>query len=73
MVGQTCLLVKKHKYTVIKGWAEDGIVKHLKQTSENVLVVLGAYKRGPVSRWFRESMADSLMKEVKMPLFIAHS
>ena len=63
----------KAKYTVMKGWAEDEIVKHLKQTSENALVVMGAYRRGPVSRWFRESMADSLMKEVKMPLFIAHN
>ena len=63
----------KAKYTVMKGWAEDEIVKHLKQTQENTLVVLGAYRRGTVSRWFRESMADTLMKEVKMPLFIAHN
>ena len=63
----------KAKYTVMKGWAEDEIVKHLKQTSENALVVMGAYRRGPVSRWFRESMADILMKEVKLPLFIAHN
>ena len=69
--------MKRHypnaKYTVMKGWAEDEIVKHLKQTSENALVVMGAYRRGTVSRWFRESMADSLMKEVKLPLFIAHN
>jgi hypothetical protein len=63
----------KAKYTVLKGWPEEEIVKHLKQTSENALVVLGAYRRGNVSRWFRESMADILMKEVKMPLFIAHN
>lgn len=63
----------KSKYTVIKGWAEDDIVRHLnKQKQANVLVVLGAYRRGTVSRWFRESMADILMKEVKLPLFIAH-
>jgi hypothetical protein len=63
----------KAKYTVIKGWAEDEIVKYLKQTQENALVVLGAYRRGAVSRWFHESMADTLMKEVKLPLFIAHN
>ena len=63
----------KTKYTVMKGWAEDEIVKHLKQTSENAPVVMGAYRRGTVSRWFRESMADALMKEVKLPLFIAHN
>jgi len=63
----------KAKYTVMKGWAEDEIVKHLKKTQENALVVLGANRRGTVSRWFRESMADTLMKEVKLPLFIAHN
>jgi nucleotide-binding universal stress UspA family protein len=62
----------KAKYTVIKGFAEDEIIKQLKQTQENAIVVLGAYRRGTVSRWFRESMADTLMKELKMPLFIAH-
>ncbi len=61
------------KYTVIKGLAEEEIIKYLKQIPENSIVVLGAYRRGTVSRLFRESMADKLMKEVKLPLFIAHS
>ncbi len=63
----------KATYTIMKGWAEDEIVKHLRSTTENALVVLGAYQRGTVSRWFRESMADTLMKELKLPLFIAHN
>lgn len=63
----------KATYTVMTGFAEDEIVKHLKQSEENCLVVLGAYRRGTVSRWFRQSMADVLMKEVKLPLFIAHN
>ncbi len=61
----------KAKYTVMKGWAEEEIIKHLKQ-QEKALVVLGAYRRGTVSRWFKESMADILMKKVKLPLFVAH-
>jgi len=69
--------MKRHypnaKYTVMKGWAEEEIVKNLKDTSENTLVVMGAYRRSAVSRWFRESMADTMMKEVKLPLFIAHN
>ena len=60
-------------YKVCKGFAEDEIVKYLKQQNENSLVVMGAYRRSAVSRWFRESMADVLMKEVKLPLFIAHN
>ena len=69
-------LMKRHfpkiEYNVIKGLAETEIVKHLKDQELNVLVVLGAYRRGRVSRWFHESMADALMKETKLPLFIAH-
>lgn len=60
-------------YTIKKGWAEEEIVKHLKENRENALVVLGAYNRGTVSRWFKKSMADVLMKKVKLPLFIAHN
>lgn len=63
----------KASYTVIKGWAEEEIAKILKQQTSNTLVVLGAYRRGTVSRWFRESMADTLLKECKLPLLIAHN
>jgi hypothetical protein len=69
--------MKRHyptaKYTVMKGFADEEMVKYLKQSREQALIVLGSYRRGTVSRWFRESMADILMKEVKMPLFIAHN
>lgn len=62
----------KLSYTVLKGLAEPEIVDYLKTQKDTPLVVLGAYDRGRVSRWFRASMADVLMKEVKLPLFIAH-
>ncbi|RTL56289.1 MAG: universal stress protein [Sphingobacteriales bacterium] len=63
----------KTNYTALKGIPEIEIINHLKEEKENVLVVLGAYRRGMVSRWFRSSMADVLMKETKFPLFIAHN
>lgn len=63
----------KAKYKVMKGLAEDEIVKFLKQQYGNALVVLGAYRRGAISRLFRESMADILMQKTKLPLFIAHN
>jgi nucleotide-binding universal stress UspA family protein len=62
----------KVAYNVIKGFADIEIVKHLKSLGPNVLVVVGAYRRGRVSRWFHESMADTLVKQTKLPLFIAH-
>jgi len=63
----------KATYSVLKGHAEVEIVNYLKDQNNNSLVVLGAYQRSMVSRWFRTSMADTLMKEIKLPLFIAHN
>lgn len=64
-----------HKATVkvLKGLAEIEIVKELSGKRKNALVVLGAYRRGMVSRWFKASMADELMIELDNPLFIAHN
>lgn len=62
----------KATFTVLRGDAENEIIKQLKSSNENLLVVLGAYNRGMVSRWFRPSMADVLMEELNKPLFIAH-
>jgi nucleotide-binding universal stress UspA family protein len=60
-------------YKVLKGFPEIEIVDHLKDQKDAPLVILGAYRRGMVSRWFRASMADVLMKDLKLPLFIAHT
>ncbi|MBL7745250.1 MAG: universal stress protein [Chitinophagaceae bacterium] len=60
-------------YKVLKGLPETEIVDYLKEQGGNPLVILGAYRRGTVSRWFRASMADVLMKDLKLPLFIAHN
>jgi nucleotide-binding universal stress UspA family protein len=68
--------MKRHfpnaSYSVFKGEAEPEIVSHLHQQSQNVLLVLGAYGRGVMSQWFKNSMADALMRQFKIPLFIAH-
>lgn len=60
-------------FTVTKGNAEDLIVDHLREHQENELVVLGAYRRTELSRWFKISMADTLMRNLDTPLFIAHN
>ncbi len=59
--------------SVFKGLPEIEIVEYLKTQPASTLVVLGAYRRGAVSRWFHESLADTIMKEVHLPLFIAHN
>ncbi len=63
----------KATFTVLQGSAETVIVDYLKNKKETPLVILGAYNRGMVSRWLRHSMADTLMRDLKLPLFIAHN
>ncbi|WP_026898811.1 universal stress protein [Daejeonella oryzae] len=69
--------IKRHfpkaTYIINKGDAEKQILGHLRNYKENELVVLGAYRRSELSRWFKTSMADVLMKELDTPLFIAHN
>ena len=63
----------KATYTVAKGNADEQIPGYLRNHKENELVVLGAYRRSELSRWFKTSMADILMRELDTPLFIAHN
>lgn len=69
--------IKRHfpkaKFIVEKGDAEKQVIGHLRYQKGNELVVLGAYRRSEISRWFKASMADILMKELNTPLFIAHN
>lgn len=69
-------LAKRHfpkaTFTVIKGNAEDEIIKHVQKQKKETMLILGAYQRGRVSRLFRPSMADALMQYMSRPLFIAH-
>ena len=60
-------------YTLLSGDPEEEIINYLKTIPKNVLVVLGAYRRSQVSRWFKISMADLLIRNIDMPLFIAHN
>lgn len=69
--------IKRHfpkaEYVLLKGLAEDEIIKYLHREKKDPLIVLGAYKRNKLSRLFRPSMADYLLEHLKMPLFIAHN
>lgn len=60
-------------FVVEKGEAEDEILDYLQSQKQNMLVVLGAYRRSRISRWFKPSMADRLMLHLDVPLFIAHN
>lgn len=59
-------------FKLLKGNVEEVIMSHLIASGENQMVVLGAYYRTAFSRWWKPSMADTLMVGLDMPLFIAH-
>ena len=59
-------------HTWLHGDPENELAYYLKAGKKNCLIVLGAYHRTDVSRWFKSSMADRLMKDLDLPLFIAH-
>ena len=61
----------KATFAVANGNPETEISGYLGRLPENQLVVLGAYQRSEISRLFKISMADILMKELEIPLFIA--
>jgi len=56
---------------VLKGDASDQLFGYLVDKS-NAMVVIGAYGRSMLSRYFRHSHAHLLVKSVNLPLFIAH-
>lgn len=69
--------IRKHfpkaEYIVVKGNPEEQILGYFRGKKQNTMIVLGAYRRSEISRWFKASMADVLMKELDLPLFIAHN
>ena len=69
--------IKRHypkaEYIVLKGNAEDEIIRYLHREKKDPLIVLGAYRRNKLSRLFKPSMADYLLQHLKVPLFIAHN
>ncbi len=69
--------MKRHNpdavYTVLAGEPEAAILHQLEKENGSALIVLGAYRRNAVSRWFRSSMADVIQQHLKCPLFVAHN
>jgi hypothetical protein len=60
------------KYHVLNGFADESILTFLEKEKEQVLLVLGANKRGAIASLFHESMSDILLRETAYPLFIQH-
>lgn len=63
----------KSVFTILKGDTKEEITTIVKTDTPNILFITGAYKRGAVSMFFNRSLADFFMKEIKAPVFIAHT
>lgn len=68
----------KRKYTTVlqsiikSSNTDDAFVNHLQTENKNCMLILGAYQRSSFSRWLYQSIADLLIAELDIPLFIAH-
>lgn len=58
-------------FEVLKGDTDDKLLDYLFKR-KNVFIVMGAYGRNTVSRFFRHSQADLLIKTITQPIFISH-
>ena len=59
------------QYEVLHGMAEDELFGYL-LPRKNALIVLGAYGRSNISRFFKSSVANRILKTINLPVFIAH-
>jgi nucleotide-binding universal stress UspA family protein len=59
------------EYVLLKGDPADQLFAYLLER-KNGIVVMGAYGRGVLSRFFKPSHARLIIKTVNMPIFIAH-
>lgn len=58
-------------YKALQGHAKDELFNYLFLKTKKI-IVLGAYGRSMLSKFFRESHADALIRMVDLPLFITH-
>jgi nucleotide-binding universal stress UspA family protein len=62
---------KLTKYS-LHGNIEKELLKFLGEESERIMVVMGAFGRSDVSRFFRDSLAKVILEKTRLSLFIVH-
>jgi hypothetical protein len=58
-------------FEAVKGKIDEGLCDFL-FNRKNIFLVIGAYGRNAVSRFFTESFADPVIRSITQPIFIAH-
>jgi hypothetical protein len=56
---------------ILKGETRDELTKFINQLS-NPLVIMGAFGRSSLSRFFKDSLANIIVEQTNAPLFITH-
>jgi nucleotide-binding universal stress UspA family protein len=59
-------------YEVMRGDVTKEIKKFMKYNYSNSIVVMGAYGRNALSRLWHQSLANMIIKDIKVPVFISH-
>jgi nucleotide-binding universal stress UspA family protein len=62
----------KVEVDVLKGNPKEELIGYLKTFTNNTVVVMGAYGRPAISMLFKKSLANAVIKDVLVPVFIAH-
>lgn len=57
---------------ILTGNPRKELLDYLKKTTNNTLVVMGAYGRPAISMLFKKSLANSIIRDVMVPVLIAH-
>jgi len=57
---------------IIKGEAKNELTNYINSLS-NPLIIMGAFGRSLLSRFFKESLANYIMTQTNAPIFIAHN
>ena len=60
------------RYQLLRGDVAEELSKYLRHHSTGSIVVMGAYGRSALARFWQESMANMIISEIGMPVFICH-
>lgn len=69
--GWLCQRYDNIKVEILHGEAKDELYQYLIQR-DNAIFVMGAYGRSGVSRLFKRTAAEKVLKTTNLPVFIAH-
>ena len=60
------------KITALQGDVEKELVNFLNEDQKHVIIIMGAFGRSRVSRFFHQSLANVVLQDTKYSLFIVH-